>query len=144
MSRKLTDYSLGLYASRSYLQRYGTPERDEDLRKHRLIGYVDDLVFAESLNYSAEFSKDWRSQLECASAQGQVEAVRSGSGIGILHGFIANDQPEFIPVLPHKCILRSYYLVTHESARHLQRIKVVSDFISELVRKDKALFQNSI
>ncbi|GHB19090.1 LysR family transcriptional regulator [Pseudovibrio japonicus] len=142
VSRKLTDYTLGLYASRTYAERYGLPQSEEELKQHRLIGYVDDLIYAPSLNYCAEFSKDWQSRLECASALGQTEAVRAGSGIGILHGFIADGNDDFVPVLPEKRISRSYYLVTHESARHLRRIKAVSDFIFDLVKQEKDLFMN--
>ena len=38
--KRLTDYTLGLYASSDYLARHGTPQRPEDLRTHRLISYV--------------------------------------------------------------------------------------------------------
>lgn len=55
--RKLVDYSLGLYAARSYLERAGTPDDINDLSAHTLVGYVEDLIYTPELNYAQEFSQ---------------------------------------------------------------------------------------
>ncbi len=41
---KLVDYSLGLYASKTYLESRGTPSSASNLIDHDLIGYVEDLL----------------------------------------------------------------------------------------------------
>lgn len=140
IARKLVDYSLGLYAHRSYLENNGTPSSIEELGSHRLIGYVEDLVISPSLNYATEISREWKPSFEVSSALGQVEAVRAGGGIGILHSFIAADYPDLIPVLPERKIQRSYWLAYHESMRTLRRITAVSAFISDLVASESRLF----
>ena len=84
VARKLVDYSLRLYASRSYLAEHPAPQSIDELSRHRLVGYVDDLVISPSLNYAPEITRDWRPAFEISSALGQVEAVRAGAGIGIL------------------------------------------------------------
>jgi DNA-binding transcriptional LysR family regulator len=137
---KLVDYSLGLYASRAYAGRYGMPETPDDLAKHRLVGYVPDLVINPSLDYAADFWRDWETNYAISSALGQVEAVRSGAGIGILHTFIARSIPELLPVEAAPPIRRAYWLVYHESVRPMRRIQAVSSFISELVEKERGLF----
>ncbi|WP_116655050.1 LysR family transcriptional regulator [Pelagibacterium sediminicola] len=129
VARKLVDYSLGLYASRDYLDRYGAPQRVEDLGGHRLVGYVEDLIFTPSLNFSRELWKDWRSDIEVSSATGQTEAVRAGAGIGILHGYIARSCADLLPVLPALTFERSYWLVMHEDLRAISRVALVADFI---------------
>ncbi|WP_036583423.1 LysR family transcriptional regulator, partial [Brucella anthropi] len=80
IARRLVDYTLGLYAHRSYLEANGTPENTDDLARHRLIGYVEDLVINPSLAYAPEISRDWKPAFEVSSALGQVEAVRAGAG----------------------------------------------------------------
>lgn len=94
VSSKLTDYTLGLYASRDYLRENGTPETIEDLKAHRRVGYVEDLIFTASLNFTGEIMRSWDASFEISSATGQTEAVRSGAGIGILHDYIARQYPE--------------------------------------------------
>ncbi|PWE53148.1 LysR family transcriptional regulator [Metarhizobium album] len=140
VAKKLVEYSLGLYASRDYLQQNGSPATIEGLSQHRLVGYVDDLVISPSLNYAPELSRDWRPAFEISSALGQVEAVRAGAGIGILHAFIARRYQELVEVLPERIIRRSYWLSYHESVRTLRRINVVANFISETVHQHAEQF----
>ncbi|MGV1784150.1 MULTISPECIES: LysR family transcriptional regulator [Rhizobium/Agrobacterium group] len=140
MFSKLTDYSLGLYASKSYLSEYGTPADVETLKRHRRIGYVEDLIFSPSLNYTGEIMRDWDAAFEISSATGQTEAVRSGAGIGILHNYIAGQYPELLRIMPHMSISRSYWTAYHESARQLVRVRTVVDFLQELVHEEKRMF----
>nr|WP_153463460.1 LysR family transcriptional regulator [Agrobacterium tumefaciens] len=140
MFSKLTDYSLGLYASADYLAEYGTPADVEALKRHRRIGYVEDLIFSPSLNYTGEIMRDWDAAFEISSATGQTEAVRSGAGIGILHNYIAGQYPELLRIMPHLTISRSYWTAYHESARQLVRVRTVVDFLQELVAEERRIF----
>jgi DNA-binding transcriptional LysR family regulator len=140
VAAKLVDYSLGLYVSRAYVERNGLPQDPAELLRHTLIGYVGDLVASPSLDYAAEFSPDWTARFAISSAMGQVEAVRSGAGIGILHTFIARGLPELIPVKAAPPIRRAYWLVYHESVRPLRRVQAVAAFIASQVAKDHKLF----
>ncbi|ASP32465.1 LysR family transcriptional regulator [Labrenzia sp. VG12] len=137
---KLVDYSLGLYASKTYLKEHGTPNSPSDLSAHDLIGYVEDLLYSPSLNYGAEISRDWTARFEIASALGQTEAVRGGAGIGILHDFIARDDSTLVAVLPELKLKRAYWMVTHESSRPLRHVAAVQDFLRDQVARDKAIF----
>ena len=140
VARKLTDYRLGLYAARSYLDAHGTPETLDELGGHRLVGYVEDLLFTAPLDYTAEFFKGWRSNLAVSSAMGQTEAVRAGAGIGILHAFMASRDAMLVPVLPAHTLMRSYWTVVHEDLRAIRRVALVADFLAEIVGRDRAMF----
>ena len=69
--RKLIDYSLRLYATEQYLDQAGRPKALEDLKSHSLIGYVDDLLYSQELNYAEEFLRGWRTDIGVATAIGQ-------------------------------------------------------------------------
>ncbi len=140
VSSKLTDYTLGLYASRDYLEENGTPETVEDLKAHRRVGYVEDLIFTASLNFNGEIMRSWDASFEISSATGQTEAVRSGAGVGILHDYIARQYGELVRLLPATSIRRAYWTTWHESARDLVRVRTVAEFVQELVRQEHAMF----
>jgi DNA-binding transcriptional LysR family regulator len=140
VAAKLVDYSLRLYASRSYAAAHGLPQGPEDLPRHRLVGYVPDLVFSPTLDYAAEISEAWQPAFAVSSAMGQVEAVRAGAGIGILHSFIARGIEDLVPVPFAKPIRRSYWIVYHESMRPTRRIQAAAAFIGEIVEKERAIF----
>lgn len=140
VSSRLTDYTLGLYASRAYLKDKPLPETVEALKEHRRIGYVEDLIYSPSLNYTGEIMRSWDAGFEISSAIGQNEAVLSGAGIGILHNYIARQYPVLVRLLPEVSINRAYWTIYHESARELARVRMVADFLHELVREERQIF----
>jgi DNA-binding transcriptional LysR family regulator len=140
VSSKLTDYTLGLYASRGYLAANGAPLDVDGLKAHPRIGYVEDLIFTPSLNFSGEVMRSWDASFEISTAIGQTEAVRSGAGIGILHDYIARQCDELVRILPAVSIKRAYWTTYHESARDLVRVRTVSDFLQELVSVERQIF----
>ncbi|WP_274423277.1 LysR family transcriptional regulator [Chelativorans sp. YIM 93263] len=140
IAAKLIDYSLALYASRAYAAEHGLPQSAEELSKHRLVGYVPDLVISPTLDYAAEISDTWSASFAVSSAMGQVEAVRSGAGIGILHSFIAHRHEDLVRIPFAEPIRRNYWLVYHESMRPTRRIQAVGAFIGEIVEQERRLF----
>ena len=141
--RKLIDYSLRLYATEQYLDQAGRPKALEDLKSHSLIGYVDDLIYSQELNYAEEFLRGWRSDIGVATAIGQFEAVRAGAGIGICHDFMAAQVPGLVPLFPDVSVTRSYWLVWHENLRVARRVQAVADLLDRLVQKERAVFRSS-
>lgn len=139
-ARKLTDYSLGLYASRDYLEKAGRPDTPEALRQHTLVGYVDDLIYTDQLLYAGEFLKEWRSDIEVSTATGQLEVIRSGAGIGIIHDFMAAGDRNLVRLLPQSSARRTYWTVWHENMRAAQRVNVVAAFLDKIVRNSRPLF----
>lgn len=140
ISSKLTDYTLGLYASRRYVAAHGAPDDVDALKAHRRIGYVEDLIFTPSLNFTGEVMRNWNAGFEISSAIGQTEAVRAGAGIGILHNYVARQYPDLVRVMPATSIQRTYWTIFHESARDLARIRVVADFLHEIVREARGIW----
>ncbi len=138
VSKKLTDYTLGLYASSGYLEHAGRPESAADLAQHRLVGYVEDLIPTPELSFVAEVSRTWTNVVSISSAMGQQQAVCSGAGIGILHDYIAAENTALELVLPEIRIDRSYWVAVHESLRALPQIRTVWQFIETEVAQFKS------
>ena len=140
VSAKLTDYSLGLYVSKSYLKDKTAPPSIDEIKEHRRIGYVEDLIYTASLNYTDEIMRNWDASFEVSSAIGQTEAVRSGAGVGILHNYIARNDPDLIRILPDTTIQRAYWTTWHESARELLRVKTVIEWLQYQVKLNRSIF----
>jgi len=137
---KLVDYTLQLYASRAYAEANGLPTTLSELSHHRLVGYVADLAISPSLDYIDEIASEWPANFSVSSSLGQVEAVRAGAGIGILHTFIARSIPELIRLEIAKPIKRAYWIVYHESVRPLRHVQAVADFVGRLVEQERSIF----
>ena len=131
-SERLGTYDLGLYASESYVTAYGMPTTVDDLLNHRLIGYVEDLLFSERLNIARQVASEWVSNLAIYSPIGQVEAVRSGLGIGVLHEFLLDHDMGLVSVLPELRFSREFFLVSHPTTARVPRIQAMLKFMRTL------------
>lgn len=140
VSRKLTDYRLRLYASKDYLARHGPMADLADLAGKTLVTYVADLIYSPVLDYFSGLEKYTARRYECASVVAQLEAVRAGVGVGILHDYAVRQFPELQAVLPEVSYLRTYWLVTHADVRNLRRVEEVYSFILSRVRANRGLF----
>jgi DNA-binding transcriptional LysR family regulator len=143
---RLIDYTLSVYAARAYLERHGTPASVEDLAGHVVVTGVEDLAYASALDYSGVLEKYGRSRFRCASVMGQMEAVRAGAGIGVLHDFAAGrhlDQqgPDaLVRILPGIGFRRSYFLLAHPDTAQVRRIAVLRDVLTRRFREERARF----
>jgi DNA-binding transcriptional LysR family regulator len=140
VARKLTDYSLGIYASAAYLEKREAPLAVADLSGHRLIGYVEEHAFSAALDYVRELYDGAPTSFECTSAVTQLEAMRAGLGLGVVHDFIARRFNDLTRVLPERRAVRGYWIVTHEDTRGLGRIRAVHDHLVAAVERDRGAF----
>ncbi|MFC4175631.1 LysR family transcriptional regulator [Microvirga sp. GCM10011540] len=140
VSRKLTDYRLRLYASKAYLDRHGPIEDPSDLAGKTLVTYVPDLVYSPVLDYFSGLEKYTSRRYECASVVAQVEAVRAGVGVGVLHDYAIRQLPDLQVVVPSLSFLRTYWLVMHAEVRNLRRVEEVHSFILGRVKANRTLF----
>jgi len=138
--RKLTDYGLGLYAAHSYFQRRPVPAKPEDLRRHLMVTSVQELHYSEALTYYPPAFDAGQRRLECASVLAQMEAVKAGAGIGVLHDYATRDAPDLVRVLPQLSIRRTYHLVAHVDTRRIARIDEAYRFVVESVEAAGDLF----
>ena len=77
---------------------------------------------------------------ESASAVTQLEALRAGVGLGVVHDFIARRFKDLQRVLPERRATRAYWLVTHEDTCGLGRIRAVAEHLAKAVACDRAMF----
>ena len=119
--QKITDYRLHLAASTRYLRQYDPIECIEDLGQHRVVGYIQDMIFDKELDYLREAGVN-TVNLASNSVAVQLNWVRHGAGVGILHDFSIPAAREVVKVLPEEVSLtRSFYLVRHADDRRLER-----------------------
>lgn len=136
--QKITDYRLHLAAAESYLA--GRPPiRDlSDLRDHRIVGYIADMIFDRELDYLADLGLS-RVMLASNSVSVQGQMIRQGGGLGIVHDFALPFLPGVIRVLPETVALtRSFYLIRHADDRRNPRLTQFAELLSSALRAEVA------
>lgn len=140
VARKLCDYRLGLYASQDYLGAMPKITGPDDLFAHRIVGYIDDLIFTPELDYLDEVAKGLRAQIQSSSVLAQMNAVIAGAGIGVIHHFMAEGEHRLVPVLPERVsITRSFWLLVHADLKDVARVRAIVDFIVREAKGSRAL-----
>lgn len=110
--QKIADYRLHLAAARGYLDRHGRPATKADLKSHRMVGYIPDMIFDRELDYLAQLGVD-RVALASNAIPVQLQWLREGAGLGMVHAFVLPFAPELVPVLPEVALTRAFWLIRH-------------------------------
>jgi DNA-binding transcriptional LysR family regulator len=136
MAKKITDYRLHLAADCAYVYRHKPIKSLKDLKGHRIIGYIPDMIFDKEVDYLAETGVD-RVTLASNSVAVQVNWVRQGAGLAIVHDFCMSTLPGIRRVLPEKISLkRTFYLVRHLDDRRVERLNRFAELLSRGVRRE--------
>ena len=129
--QKLTDYRLHLAASRAYLATHPAIRSRADLTAHRLVGYIPDMIFDKELDYLAELGLA-APPLASNSVSVQLNFLRAGAGVGVVHDFALPAAPDLQRILPDQISLtRSFWLIRHADDSRVARL---NRFAEELVR----------
>src|SRR6185437_13429427 len=92
---KLTDY-----AAESYLTREGPITSQAELAGRLFVAHVEDFAYSRALDYAAVLGRLMSRRYECGSVVAQMEAVRAGHGVGILHDYVARRHSDLRCLLP--------------------------------------------
>ena len=136
--QKITDYHLHLAASEGYLARTGPILTRDDLKGHRIIGYIPDMIFDKELDYLSEL-KPGRLPLTSNSVSVQFNWVRAGAGVAIVHDFAIPSAPEVKKLLVSDFALtRSFWLIRHLDDRRSDRLNRFAEAVTQRLRREVA------
>lgn len=132
VARKVAPFALGLYASKTYLERRGAPKSSE-LSKHDFV--IVNREQATSTRWLQRRAGDARVMLRTNSTLAQVAAVVAGFGLGLLPCYLAAGQPSLVRLLPRDATsMSSLWLVTHRDLQRAARVRALSDHLFHALR----------
>lgn len=140
IARKITDYRLGLFASQNYLSKRKKILERNDLSRHNLIDYIEDLLYDENLRFLNELAPGQKAKFHISTLVGQMNAIVAGAGIGVVPYFMAHAEPTLIPVMPELYAERRFWLQVNPESRQLARVRTTIDFIVSQIEENKKLF----
>lgn len=140
ITRKLADYSLGLYApadrtdwqaavAAAPLLRAGIP----------VVGYVPDILYAPELDYLGEIEPGLRAGVRSSSILAQRRMIAGGAGVGVLPCFLAEGDSALVRVRPDQTVSRSFWLALHRDVATQPRVRAFIDWLDAEVRESRSL-----
>jgi DNA-binding transcriptional LysR family regulator len=133
--QRITDYHLHLAASEEYLKAHPPITKLADLKDHRMIGYISDLIFDQELDYMGDAGKDLQPDLTSNSFSVQLNWARRGAGVCIVHDFAIPTFPEVKKILTDQLSLkRSFYLIRHKDDQRVERLNRFAEVFAKKIR----------
>ena len=131
LAKRAGTVALGFHAHRRYLERFGYPERLEDLARHTLIGFDRTLPFADLLQaLPVPVSRDLFA-FRCDNDLALMAALRSGFGIGICQSGIARRDPNLLPLLSKQFKVElEIWIVMHNDLKRISRMRLMFDHLA--------------
>jgi len=143
VQRHLLTIRYPAYASKDYLKKHGTPQKPEDLDKHRLIVYaLENRSSLRNVNWILEAGshagQERKPVLAVNNIYAMCKAVQSGLGIAAIPDFMQAETQELARVLPEVPPAEAEaYFVYPEELRTSKRIAVFRDFLLRKVGEAK-------
>ncbi|WP_346795512.1 LysR family transcriptional regulator [Halomonas sp. Bachu 37] len=135
---RLCDYRLRLYAGRQYLDAHSAPASLAELSRHRLIGYVDDMIFSDQLSYLDPLlpprpaNEEVHFSIRSTSVTTQYTSALHGAGLAVLPCFMAETTPGLTRVLEEEVdVVRQFWITARQEQRRLARVRLLWDYLRE-------------
>lgn len=133
--RKIVDYALHLAASPDYLARAPALNTAADLSQHKVVGYIQDMIFDAGLDYASELGLP-QEGVHSNSVLVQLGLLRAGAGVGVVHDFARPSAPELVTVLPDQALHRAFYLLRHADAAGSARLGRFAELLTAGIRRE--------
>ncbi len=130
LGRKIGDSQWAVYASRGYIDRFGRPERIDDLPRHALVGFDESMAKHRLSQWLGEVAPGVALAGQCNSVLGLIDSVKAGVGIAALPMALGDAEPDLvrvIDVVPE--LTRAWRLLTTQELRKTPRVSAFFDFI---------------
>jgi DNA-binding transcriptional LysR family regulator len=136
--RQIGRVGLHLYGAPAYLERHGTPRSREDLKQHRFVAYLDELVQIPEVLWLYDAIGEPNVVFRSTSMIAQHNAAASGMGLVMSPSFIAAHDARLrrLPI-EGLDVKRELWLSTHEDFRDVARVKALMDFVRQAVERDQ-------
>lgn len=130
---KLSDYRLQLFATADYLATHEPIRRVPDLAVHRLMSYVDDLVFSTELRYMEDVAPGIPMTFRSTNVVAQYTAALRGQALAVLPCFLANLMDDLVQVLQGEVeVIRTFWLVAPIERQEVARVKALWRYLREV------------
>lgn len=131
IARRIADSAWGIYASRTYIERHGRPQRYEDLDSHAVVEFAGEMANNQAGRWLRQTAPRARVAARGNSMLGVLAFVKSGAGLAPLPMMLGGSEEGLEAVLAPVPEIRSrIYLVVHADLRRTARVRAFCDFVA--------------
>ena len=130
VGRKIGDSLWAVYASKTYIERHGRPQRIEDLAQHSLVGFDDTMAKHRTAAWLRTVAPGVVLAARSNSVLGLVYSAKAGVGVAPLPTALGDAEPDLVRVIePVAELTRIWRVLTTAELRNTPRVAAFFDFI---------------
>jgi DNA-binding transcriptional LysR family regulator len=129
-------FQLYLYACPSYIAAHGLPKNKEDLKNHKFITYIPDLISLDSVRWLEELIDQPQAVFRSSSLVSQLFSATQGLGLVMLPEFMHPENFALRKLENLPSVSRVVWLSVHQELRYLPKLKAVIHFLLQEFSKD--------
>lgn len=130
--RRIVSWPVGLFASAAYLERFGLPEPEHELRDHRLVVYAPYLDKGPFPVMAGVAARQARVAMAASSSLMVRKAVAAGIGLGEMPLWMG-EREGLVRIWPQRRRPNDYevWQVMHPDLQRTARVRATAQFLSE-------------
>ena len=134
IGKRVADVPWAIYASRSYVERYGRPTKSQDIDGHSIIEFIGEIAELPAARWIQCKAPQARISGQASNVPSILLAVKSGVGLAPLPAPLGDLDEDLIRVIgPIQELNYPTYLLTHRDLRKVPRIAAFFEYcLSEL------------
>jgi DNA-binding transcriptional LysR family regulator len=133
VGRKIAEGAWGLYASRSYVEHRGRPQRPPDITYHSVVHCAGPISDHKATRWLRAVAPDAKVAAHSESWPGLVLAVKSGAGLAPLSIALGDSQDDLVRVIDDIPELVTHFHV-HKEMQRAPRVRAFFDFVVDEIK----------
>ncbi|MGR3492124.1 MAG: LysR family transcriptional regulator [Shimia sp.] len=125
---------LALYAAKTYIERFGMPESEEEYATHTFVGHDNETRAPFNIWLRANVPAE-AIGFRTLDNRSQEDAVRAGAGIGFLPVLTSRGNPDLVQVAPPRDEWSApLWLVTHVDLHRTAKVQAFLSFLKDAAK----------
>ena len=135
VGRKIAEGAWSLYASRSYVEHRGRPQRPLDITYHSVVHCAGPISDHKATRWLRSAAPDAKVAAHSESWPGLVLAVKSGAGLAPLSIALGDSQDDLVRVIDDiPELVTHFHLVVHKDMQRAPRVRAFFDFVVDEIK----------
>lgn len=139
IARRLGEAAWAMYGSADYLARRAKPSVRKHLHGQQVIALDSELRGTVGARWLAAHASRAEISLTCNTMIAQAAAVVAGLGLSPMPCLFGDHHADLVRALPQNIGAHAIWLVVHPDVRRSARVRVVMDYLTELVTANSSL-----
>jgi DNA-binding transcriptional LysR family regulator len=139
VGRKIADASWSVYASGTYLERYGRPDDLEDLKGHLVVACENSIADSPGARWQRSVAHHAVVATRADNWPAVILAVKAGAGLAAMLHIQGDSESELVRVLDDIGMITPFYLLMHRDMQQTPRVRAFADFVASEIKSFRAL-----